>query len=48
MTSKTREAKLDALQHQLTQSVSALVTGEDWKRALVFAARFLPAPGYWQ
>jgi N-terminal domain of anti-restriction factor ArdC len=35
-----REAKLEALQQQLTQSVSALVTGEDWKRALEFAARF--------
>ena len=35
-----REAKLDALQQQLTASVSALVTGEDWKRALEFAARF--------
>jgi hypothetical protein len=35
-----REAKLDALQQQLTASVEALVTGEDWKRALEFAARF--------
>ena len=35
-----REAKLEALQSQLTASVSALVTGEDWKRALEFAARF--------
>lgn len=35
-----REAKLEAIQQQLTQSVSALVTGEDWKRALEFAARF--------
>ncbi len=35
-----REAKLEALQQQLTASVSALVTGEDWKRALEFAARF--------
>lgn len=36
----SREAKLDALQQQLTESVAALVTGEDWKRALSFAAQF--------
>lgn len=36
----TREAKLEALQHQLSASVAALVTGEDWKRALTFAAQF--------
>lgn len=35
-----REAKLEALQQQLTASVAALVTGEDWKRALEFAAKF--------
>ena len=35
-----REAKLEALQQQLTESVTALVTGDDWKRALEFAARF--------
>ncbi len=35
-----REAKLEALQQQLTAAVSALVTGEDWKRALEFAAKF--------
>lgn len=35
-----REEKLEALQQQLTESVSALVTGEDWKRALEFAAKF--------
>ena len=35
-----REAKLKALQQQLTESVGALVTGEDWKRALEFAAMF--------
>ena len=35
-----REAKLDALQQQLTASVEALVTGEDWSRALDFAAKF--------
>jgi hypothetical protein len=36
----TREAKLEALQQQLSDSVAALVTGEDWKRALTFAAQF--------
>jgi hypothetical protein len=36
----TREAKLEALQLQLSESVAALVTGEDWKRALTFAAQF--------
>ncbi|MBF4768602.1 serine/arginine repetitive matrix protein 2 [Nocardioides agariphilus] len=36
----TREAKLEALQQELTESVAALVTGEDWKRALTFAAQF--------
>lgn len=35
-----REAKLDALHQRLTESVGALVSGEDWKRALEFAARF--------
>ena len=35
-----REEKLKALQQKLTESVSALVTGEDWKRALEFAAKF--------
>jgi len=36
----SREAKLEALQQQLSESVAALVTGEDWKRALTFAAQF--------
>jgi hypothetical protein len=36
----SREAKLEALQQQLSDSVAALVTGEDWKRALTFAAQF--------
>jgi hypothetical protein len=36
----TREAKLEALQQQLSESVAELVTGEDWKRALTFAAQF--------
>jgi hypothetical protein len=35
-----REAKLETLQQRLTDSVGALVTGEDWKRALEFAATF--------
>ncbi len=35
-----REAKLEALHQQLSESVAALVTGEDWKRALEFAAQF--------
>lgn len=35
-----REAKLEALQEQLADVVSSLVTSEDWKRALMFAARF--------
>jgi hypothetical protein len=35
-----REAKLKALHQKLTASVDALVTGEDWKRALEFAVNF--------
>ena len=35
-----REAKLDAVQAQLADAVGALVTGEDWRRAMVFAAQF--------
>jgi antirestriction factor ArdC-like protein len=35
-----REAKLEALHQQLSESVASLVTGEDWKRALSFAAQF--------
>ena len=35
-----REAKLDEVREQLTAQVEKLVTGEDWKRALAFAARF--------
>lgn len=35
-----RDAKLEALQDQLARSVAELVTGEDWKQALVFAAQF--------
>jgi hypothetical protein len=39
-TRASREARLEALQQQLSESVAALVTGEDWKRALTFAAQF--------
>lgn len=35
-----RDAKLDALHEQLTVAVESLVSGEDWKQALEFAARF--------
>lgn len=35
-----RDAKLDALHERLTGAVEALVSGEDWRRALEFAARF--------
>ena len=36
-----REEKLEALQQKLTESVGALVSNEDRKRALEFAARFV-------
>jgi len=35
-----RDAKLDALQAKLTDAVEQLVTGEDWRHAMDFAARF--------
>ncbi len=35
-----REAKLAALEERITRSVEELVSGEDWKRAIEFAARF--------
>ena len=35
-----REAKLDELHERLTGAVDQLVSGEDWARALAFAARF--------
>jgi hypothetical protein len=35
-----REAKLDALHDRLASAVSGLVTGQDWMRAMSFAARF--------
>lgn len=37
---EARDAKLDALQEKLARAVEQVVTGEDWKRALEFAARF--------
>lgn len=35
-----REAKLDELHERLTGAVEELVSGDDWRQALVFAARF--------
>ena len=35
-----QDAKLEALHERLTEAVSGLVSGEDWKRAIEFAARF--------
>ncbi|WP_420112547.1 ArdC-like ssDNA-binding domain-containing protein [Pseudactinotalea sp.] len=35
-----RDAKLDELHEHLTGAVERLVTGDDWRRALEFAARF--------
>lgn len=35
-----RYAKLDAMHVKLTSAVEQLVTGDDWRRALSFAARF--------
>lgn len=35
-----REAKLDELHERLTDAVEQLVSGDDWARALAFAARF--------
>ncbi len=37
---EAREAKLDELHERLTGAVERLVSGEDWTRALAFAARF--------
>lgn len=36
----TRDTKLDELHERLKGAVEALVSGEDWRRALEFAARF--------
>lgn len=35
-----REAKLDEVREQLNAEVEKLVTGDDWKQALTFAAKF--------
>ncbi|WP_442928458.1 hypothetical protein [Microbacterium sp. LB16] len=35
-----RESKLDEVREQLNAQVEKLVTGEDWKQALTFAAKF--------
>ena len=35
-----REAKLDDLHEKLTDAVEQLVSGDDWRNALAFAARF--------
>ncbi|MDR1266685.1 MAG: hypothetical protein LBK42_14290 [Propionibacteriaceae bacterium] len=35
-----REAKFEALHERLAAAVEGLVTGEDWIRAMTFAARF--------
>ena len=35
-----REAKLEAVQQRLTTAVEQLVTGDDWRRALEFSAKF--------
>ncbi|GAA1318172.1 ArdC-like ssDNA-binding domain-containing protein [Leucobacter albus] len=35
-----RDAKLDALHEKLTDAVAQLTSGEDWRQALEFAARF--------
>jgi hypothetical protein len=40
LSQSARDARLEAVQQRLTASVAALVTGEDWRRALEFAARF--------
>ena len=35
-----REAKLDELHEKLTGAVESPVSGDDWRQALAFAARF--------
>jgi hypothetical protein len=39
-TRAAREARLEVLHERLTGAVEQLVTGEDWARALAFAAKF--------
>ena len=36
----TRQATLDALEERIVRSVEELVSGDDWRRAMEFAARF--------
>lgn len=40
MRNDIREAKLEALEERIVRSVEELVSGEDWRRAMEFAARF--------
>lgn len=40
MRNETREAKLEALEERIVRSVEELVSGEDWRRAMEFAAQF--------
>ena len=40
MRTETREAKLEALEERIVRSAEELVSGEDWRRALEFAAQF--------
>ncbi|WP_167131776.1 ImmA/IrrE family metallo-endopeptidase [Paramicrobacterium chengjingii] len=37
---RARNAKLDALEERIMRSVEELVSGDDWRRAMEFAARF--------
>ena len=37
---EARDAKLDALERSLADAVASLITSDDWKRAMEFAARF--------
>ena len=40
MRNETREAKLEALEERIVRSVEELVSGDDWRQAMEFAARF--------
>ncbi len=40
MRNETRDAKLEALEERIVRSAEELVSGEDWRRAMEFAARF--------
>lgn len=40
LTTEQRKERLDAASAQLEAAVSAIVTGDDWQRALAFAGRF--------